>query len=81
MTAESAGVYDMRDFEQSIIINEKIKLEERFEFRTIFPNLKSPLLHHLFGTRLVRRETYSFDRRSLHSFLREYSSGIVFCGG
>ena len=36
MTAESAGVYDMRDFEQSIIINEKIKLEERFEFRTIF---------------------------------------------
>ena len=26
----------MRDFEQSIIINEKIKLEERFEFRTIF---------------------------------------------
>ena len=36
MTAESAGVYDMRDFEQSIIINERIKLEERFEFRTIF---------------------------------------------
>ena len=41
-----------------------------------FPNLKSPLLHHLFGTRLVRRETYSFDRRSLHSFLREYSSEL-----